>query len=227
MKHVLVTVACLFFPCIALSAPADSSSVDNTRPNSLQAGAWAIQFTADGGFDGGGALFKRHFNPGHALRFGLAFSLSSESGDVAEDTTSVAYGSGTLENDYFNVSASVVSQHYLNLQGPAHAYLGVGPFVSFSEYHNKRDLLEFGKRRQDSNDRDTLRVGGTLIVGAEWFASRSLSLAVEYGVRAGYSSTVEEYSNQFESGPINHGKQDTSGWFTSGGSSQFALGIYF
>jgi hypothetical protein len=227
MKHVLLVLACLVIPSIVIGAPADSSAVKNTRPNSLQAGAWAIQFTAIDGFSGGGALIKRHRNPGHAFRLGLEFSLDSRSGDFTEDTTSVAVGKGTVENDYFNVNASLISQHYLNLQAPAHVYLGVGPFVSFSEYHNEEEMVVLGERRARSNDRDTLRVGAILILGAEWFASRSLSLAVEYGVSAGYASSVEEFSNQFENGPVDHQKQDLTGWFAGGGDARFALGIYF
>lgn len=227
MKHVLLVLACLVIPSLVLSAPADSSAVEKARPNSLQDGAWAIQFTLDEGLSGGGALVKRHLNPGHAIRAGFEFSLESRSGDFAEDTTSVSTGTGTNENDYFNVSAELLSQHYLNPLALVHAYFAVGPFVSFSEYHDEEVTDRFGEHRTRNSDRDILRVGGKLLFGAEWFATQSLSLAVEYAVRAGYVSIKDEFSSQYEAEAVLHSTQDQSGWFADGGSSRFLLGIYF
>jgi len=226
MRHVLVIALCAIFPCVALSAPADSSSTVGSRPNSLRAGVWAIQFTVVGAFSGGGAFVKRQSSPGHAFRLGAEFSLESRSGDTTEDTTSVVVEKESIDNDQFSVNVELLSQHYLNPQAPAQVYLCLGPFLTYSEYRNERHTV-LGESRTDNNHSETWRAGGKFIVGGEWFASRSLSLAVEYGVRAGYVSTEEDYVTQYETGPVLHSKRDQSVWFTDGGDSRFALGIYF
>lgn len=226
MKRMLV-VACLALPSLAGAAPADSTS--GVRANSLRAGAWAVQFSTQGGFDYAGVFLKKHLAANHAVRMGAMVSLNTRSGDVSADTSSVSIGKGSLEADRFSIDVDVIAQRYAAVAAAAHVYYGVGPFFRYQEYRNEELDPETSSRTWSRTfDEESYSVGGIVMLGAEWFPSEALSLAIEYPISFGYTSTTRESSSGYVGYTIQHELEESDGWFLDAGNGvRLALGIYF
>jgi hypothetical protein len=234
-RLVVLAVACLFvlLPTLVIAAPADSASAAAGRPNSLEEGKWAILFTIDSGFNTGGVFFKKHLGDNHAVRLGAEFSVNTRSGDISSDTSSVVYESGSQERDQVGVHVELIAQRYARVTGSAHVFYGIGPFFDYREYHDEWDVAWADDREFRSYDEEYYSVGGLFLVGGEWFASKALSLDIEYLVSFGYNSSSRENVNQsYDNGgpprPTQTRNDELSGWFIDAGNAvRFGLGIYF
>lgn len=230
MKRLLFVMACLVIPSLALSAPADSTVATAARPNSLHAGAWALEYSIGSGFYDSEVNAKRHFSASSALRLGLSFSTESASEDRSLDTT-LTIASIHEDSDVFSIRLDLVLQHYPNLSLPAQFYFGVGPFVQY--YDSKSD----GRQEADpsfdisydySREQESFTGGVTFGVGAEWFASRAFSLFTEYDLEGGYAKWKQTRTSDPDGAytPLTD-TDETSQWFLRTGSARFGLGFYF
>ena len=234
MKSVLVLLTLLVIPGQILAAPEDSTAADPGRPNSLKDGAWAAQFTIDDWFNSAGVFFKHHFRDDAAVRFGAGFSVGTSEGDISTDTLSAPLETGSETRDRYSVSFEVIALKYSNPLASAHFYYGVGPFFGLSRSENEQQLTHVGgplSGRSDyrQNETDSWQAGAKVVIGAEWFASRALSLNLEWGVSGGYRSTTREYTNDYAEPYYSptHGTEEFDELFIEGGSARFGLSIYF
>jgi hypothetical protein len=223
MRHVLLLIACLVLPSLALSAPADSTSAANTPRNSLRGGAWALQFDINGqllsidSFAGGLSL-KRHFSPRSALRFGVGVSaasrdLNTETGIAREVNENSA---GTF--------LEVAYQRYTNPDAVVHLYWTVGPRVSYSNVTNESTTESLYRREEDKQ----WAVEGIASLGTEWFLARQFSFHGEFFARGGYVSEKQTFESKTTGQPSNKATQENTGW--SGGISnsvRLGMSVYF
>jgi hypothetical protein len=231
MKHVLLVLACLIIPSIVLSAPADSSAVENTRPNSLHAGAWALEFSFAGGFYDTELTAKRHWTSQSALRLGFSISTDSRSQAFAADTT-VTVRSQSYDSDDLTTRVTLVFQHYPNLSAPAQFYFGVGPFVGYSRHTENGERMDsdpfYGYTDHYTREDNTWSGGATFLIGAEWFVSRALSMSAEYNIDGGYRKGEATRTTEREgAGAPLRETDDWSEWFLQTGNARFGLGFYF
>jgi len=228
MKRFLpVAAACiaLTLPCVLQAAPADSSSTAPHRPDSLHKGAFALQLLLDGGLDSGGIALKHMIRDRQALRFGLIFNVNTLEGDASEDTSATAITDQHSDRTHTSVETSVIIQRYANSFAEARFFYGFGPFVGLT--HDSATLSStFGS--DETRENTSYSVGVLAVIGAEWFASRAISLDLEYDVSAGYRSLTSETTSTAVGNPTLHNKNDASGYFFDAGDAvRFGLGIYF
>ncbi len=226
----MVVVLCLVAAASFARAAEPDSTATHERPNSLQKGARAIQFLSYDWMRSGSIYFKQHRAADHALRLGLSFSADANDIDVNSDTTGVATQEGWDEQSIYGVSIELIMQRYANVFASAHVFYGIGPFFSITSSHNERQrtVLASGDVLVDQQDFDSWSAGGRIVLGAEWFISRALSLDMEYYVSGGYQSTTRESWVQPEPPlPVFHTKEEGDEVFVSGGSARIGLGIYF
>jgi opacity protein-like surface antigen len=230
MKSFVIVLAFLSLACTAFAAAPDSTATPGARPNSLHAGAWALQYSFLGSFNDNQVSAKRHLTPRSAIRLGLSFSTNSRTQDESLDTT-VTLATQHIESDGITVRSDIVLQHYAKLSLPAQFYFAVGPFVEYSHYDEKgrRDAVaDFGLPSDETEKQERVSGGATARVGAEWFASRAFSLFTEYGLEGGYTkSTDSRTTNDDGAAPALHDQSESSGWFLGTGSARFGVGFYF
>jgi len=130
------------------------------RENSLEEGAWALQFGIEGQFINvgsfaGGLSVKRHWSPKTAWRAGVSIQA-----DAAEQSSSQS--TVIRENDGSGATVSLIFQRYVNPDADANVYWGVGPTSTFSRVSStaRSDSLT-----QESSRR-VLEVGAAGILGA-------------------------------------------------------------
>lgn len=161
MKRITVMLAAVLV-CAALASPAAAE-----RENSLRDGAWALQFSINGGdfFSlssfAGGVSVKHHFSPKSAIRAGASFGVSSGS------ATSSSGREG--EGDNRAVSLSTLYQRYVNPTADANLYWGVGPYV---RYEDGVQEAQAGDSLTTVSESESWGTGLSVVLGVEWFAAR-------------------------------------------------------
>ncbi len=189
------------FPAFAQNS--DSlPSIEKKRPNSLKPGTWALQFQISdnfrsfSGLQGFGVSVKHHFSRTNALRFGIGGSLSTS--DFDDDARSFQADTvrqkriGGSEGDAQSVDFAAQYVIYVAPQADVTFFFGSGPLVRFS--HSKYDEVDgfsYGTTtgtRSYLTDEDRWTIGLAALSGAEWFATKSISLHAEYGLSLEYQS---------------------------------------
>lgn len=224
MKAFMLVVLCLLVPAASIAADADTTATG--RPNSLRAGAWAVQFSVNGYLSSGTVLFKHHFARHHAVRFGLTMDAGATAEDYSLDTTRTI-ATGRYENDYLSARVEATVVRYANPDASAHFYYGVGPYFEYAQSHYET-VFEEEVTRSRTRDYDAYEVGGMVLLGGEWFASRAMSLHVEYMASLGYESYDDEFVYHWEGqGADNRERVEGDRWVFDAGSVRFGLGFYF
>lgn len=209
--------------CGAVLVAASVVPAEAQRENSLEAGAWALQFSVEGefiavsSFDGGLAL-KRHFSPRSALRMSVAANVN---GTDHESSNGI---SQSIEFDGVGVGVSVLYQRYVDPDADANLYWGVGPSVGWgneSQESVRADSLVF------LSEFDSWSVGIDAVLGVEWFAARVISFHAEYIGSARF--TRRKDSNEAKNGTtIDMQERTIDSWsIAEGGAVRFGLSVYF
>jgi len=229
---------------------AQTQSLDST---SVKEGIWALQFGIANSFtltsfQGATIGAKYQLSDKNAIRGGITISgstndgTSSNSGSI-DDTS---YGSTPGSNSTKSANVSFVLQYlwYMNPNGPVHFYTGLGPLVSYtysktsvnSPYlYNAYDAGSYRgywEHQIGTSNSTQWGVGGSGVVGVEWFASRWLSIHADYNesvqYRWGSNSSSQDnsstYPNYISSHTDSSGK--SKGWTLSSSGVAFGLNIY-
>jgi opacity protein-like surface antigen len=228
-RVVLVVVLCLVAAAPFARAVEPDSTASPERPNSLYKGAKAIQFQFSDFFEAGSIHFKQHRSAGHALRLGLTFGGNLSDLEASVDTTSAPVLKGTGEANSYSVDIELIMQRYANVFASAHVFYGIGPFFTTFSSHSERQVTELstGESIFEEQDHDSWSTGGRIVLGAEWFISRALSLDLEYFISGGYRSATREASSHYQFEPDIHSIEESEEVFVNGGSARIGLGIYF
>jgi len=212
----LVCALCLLLLPVSLNA--------QERANSLSDGAWALQFSFDSGFSGGRVAAKYHLSDKNALRAGLSFF-----GSTSDLEGSSSFGETFDQDDDFAITnGELLFVRYPRPLAAAHFYFGGGPYVQYREQNRHQfDTDPVNGPVERIREEESIEAGLTGILGAEWFASRALSLHVEYMIRGG------KFRRDYKESTTSTFDYDTyettnEGWeFEAGDRVMMGLAIYF
>jgi len=209
---------------LATSLSATTAKAEE-RPNSLRDGAKAFQFMFESGLSGGGVLFKNHFGARNALRLGFSgrFSMADE------ELEALGIGTGDYENDYASLGSDLMYLRYVGPMKSAAFYFGTGLFFELSEQSRVRSEYEFGVGTYyESSEDEATTVGILGALGAEWFITETLSLAVEYAISAGYRwYERQEYYERTGDPPHGNNWSGHSWEVDASRYGRIGLGLYF
>jgi hypothetical protein len=217
MERVIQTAA-LTLAAIALFV----SSAAAQRANSLEDGAWALQFGVEGDFISvdsfaGGLSLKRHFSPQSAFRVGINASAQDSNRD---------YSDVDIENgsDSWRTGINAIYQRYVKPDADAVVYWGVGPAFDYSHSSNTTTR---GDSLSSESTSKTWSVGAEAMLGVEWFATRVISFHAEYVAGFDYYSQTNVYETNYY-GVVDRRQENRDGWSSSLDSGvRFGLSVYF
>ncbi|MDH4337859.1 MAG: hypothetical protein OEX18_11365 [Candidatus Krumholzibacteria bacterium] len=217
MKRVLqAIVVALAVVALAVSGAAAQ------RANSLEDGAWALQFGIEGQFISvnsysGGVSLKRHFSQKSAFRAGI----SASAGDSERDHSDIDQVDGA---NSWSTGLILAYQRYINPHADAVLYWGIGPAFNYSHssYNTSR-----GDSLSSEITSKRWSVGADAMLGAEWFATRVISLHAEYFAGFDYFSETESMESNVNGSLVSR-QSNREGWSTSLTSAvRFGLSVYF
>lgn len=229
----------LFFSGVVFSQPDYEYPIKNNSK--------ALQFSAlnnftIGDFQGGAISFKYHLTKGSAIRGGVSYGVSFLDEDYAGQNTiydtSVTTLFGKQKSNSKEISASI--QYLWQMEGfySTSFFYGAGP--SFGIIYNYRFInLEesgplFNETREQINKMRLKYFGASLVLGVEWFASKSISLHAEYGASLNYYWSKEElnYYRDYDSGLYiykykTNERLETKIWRFETRTVKLGLSVYF
>lgn len=208
--HVLILII-LCLPDLGVGQPADSTNIH--RAHSLKDGAWALQFKLNNlfkldDFQGATVSAKYHLADKRAVRLGIDISTYYEKNDDG-----LAYeDKSDIQRLKFNMQYIV----YPSLRKNLYFFWGIGPSFSFARMHRKSEhaIPDLESTSQ------YLNAGLQAAIGAEWFATREISLTADYSTLAEYNWVTETTSWQDNVSKKNQFKLDSL-------PARFGLSVYF
>lgn len=169
---------------------------------------WSLQFGISETlmlttFDGTSLSVKRHLSSNRAFRFGLSPSSLGETRDFANDPNTVNFDEQVFGAEV-DFSLMVISYSYLDR--PVQFFWGIGPIlnIGYSNYEAELEQIfddgeiEMTATETINEDMSRMGIGGTALVGAEWFFTPQFSLSGEYGLRSVYTVTDTELNQEIE-----------------------------
>ncbi len=216
--------------------------IEKKRPNSLKPGAWSLQFHVTSNFTLNafqGVLIssKVHFSDRKALRFGVGMGASMFDGESIRreargDTVNQATD-GEEEGDAQNFDISFLYLSYPSPSSRINLFFGTGPFFRFTRNSSERkgtgsyyDTAYVSYTFVDGFEFEKWAVGLSGVLGAEWFATKSISLHAEYGFFFEYSRGTgkSHYTRVYPTGPVTSEYEDVRKVFNIG-QPQVKLGL--
>ncbi len=215
-------LSALIFTIILTSAPANSQ--DSVAVPMLTDSSRSIQFGIDylalRTFNGKSISYKVHNTRSNAFRFGLSFSGSLN----REETTVKRYSGDTLISSRFaketpdpNAYLMFTSEYlmFVPVSGDLYLFAGAGPQAGFSQ-----TVYDSESSRSWS-----VGLGGTF--GAEWFASRSISIHAEYTASLSYHMSSRSEWDVRSTLERTLYETDESSLTLRSGNVLFGLSVYF
>lgn len=204
--------------------------VDSTqRDNSLTEGAWALQFSVSNNFTlssfkGSVLSAKYQISPTRAIRFGISGEASGYRTDYPDSDPS------NLDWQSFEISAAYL--FYSSPHKDIFFFWGPGPLVGLQRYHSEGSNSGVDYTGSETRTNSTWTLGISTVAGVEWFATKWLSIHVEYGISGTYSwltaSHVIDRVSTDPSIPSLHEdySQTTKSWQISGTGVWLGASIY-
>ncbi len=234
--------AILFFAIPSPVFAGDEVEDSRTRANSLEEGAWSVQFgitdeIALKPFNSMGVSVKRQTSPRSAFRIGANIGLDIDNGD-SDDVTSVAdtVATGAVyerDDNSLLVQLDLLYMRYANPDADVNFFVGTGPLVRFER--SDEDLRK--TRTSQGNTIDevtgryerTWRIGAIGVGGVEWFATRSISFHAEYRTWLSYGRTKIDSETNRPGDPDYLRQVGTSNsfWDFHGNKVTFGMSLYF
>lgn len=189
-------LAAVLFALLPAAAPAADSLAVAVRPHSLLPGNRALVFEI------GEFLKLEAFN-----RMGIAVKLQHSRTRATRISLTARHSHTDMLHTYeldppddhrtdqlYTVSAldaDVLRLHYREAAGSIHPFWGWGPVMKADRRKLDQDRLDSAEEGEDRSTYDAVDVslGGGLktVLGAEWFATREISLHAEYGLTLVYT----------------------------------------
>jgi hypothetical protein len=203
---------------VTLLVPAAARAQDAERAHSLEPGAWALQFSIGGNFrlesfNGSTISLKRHSSARSAWQLGLSPSF----GSAQEKRTIGPSDSITVMDRDSDTAGLEIDLNYTRYPRPGRTmnlFWTLGPEVSWSRGSQSEVGFEASDRAWS--------VGLGAKLGAEWFATKTLSVHAAYG--AGFSYRSFRVTEEFEGAPERTVEFDS--WTIGGRSVQFGASVY-
>lgn len=194
------TIFALLIICVSLSAQQNDSS-----RNSLTKGKLALMFAVNkdfevSGLDGGTITLKYNLSRKFGVRAGASIYYQNDDGNNFD------YYSGYIGNELFkdeNYQVNMYLVYYPNPNDIVNFYLGLGPLYSWS--YTERYWKLQAETIHDYNH--LWYLGAGLLIGAEVFPTRSISLLAEY-LPYFYFGKLYEYRYRSDLGYTEYKKRD-------------------
>lgn len=177
---------------------AETVEVPSAR-NSLRSGSWSLQFEVAENFkvkDFNGFLFslKKHTSAGKAFRLGLGVSGSISDVNLSSTFQQDSFFQQTSQDADLDAQSIDFVLQYLSYPSPdaeVNLFLGGGPVVRYS--HSGSQSSYRGSTRE--SDQIIWVAGASGLLGAEWFATKSISFLAEYNLSLEYQ--LKKRANTF------------------------------
>jgi hypothetical protein len=164
---------------------------DHHAENSLESGAWALQFRiwpdfTLASFQGATISAKKQLSPTSAFRFGFtpdaSYRTTGSEEDGEEDPRSISQNT-----QWLSIDAQWL--RYTSLRDEVTLFYGAGPEFSFER---REQTTEDDRTGFENSDIGTFIGAGVLgTVGAEWFMRSNISLTAEYQTSLRYLREVD------------------------------------
>jgi len=223
-KSLSVTIALLLIQTHMSAQPSETQQWLTDSSRSIQFGIG--NYLSLNAFDGKSISFKLHNTATNAIRFGFTLSGNTASSDattetIVDDTLISTTTTSTDPTFSINVDAFVHFLWYLDTHSDVFPFIGIGPMVGFVRN-------EYVSTSSSSLTR-TLGVGAEAVVGAEWFATKNISLHAEYQATALFEYTrYESYEPGTVGGqtPSKNFKRTIKSWAIRSRTVVFGLSVY-
>jgi len=212
--------------CALVAGGPTGAFAQTDRVNSLQDGAWALQFGIGGNFtlntfNGATISVKKHFSDRSAVRAGVTLTAQSSDShtEVAfEDTVNSIVAQS--DRDTYGVSLGLEWVRYLRPEARWSFFAGLGPSISFSHSTNTDESSDRSFVRTDRSNLWGFGVNG--LFGGEWFATKVIGIHAEYRMGAGYNKVSDDTDNSDF-----HVHREGKSWSLSPGFVRMGLSAYF
>lgn len=200
---------------------------------SISGGSMALQFSVAGdlfnldfnALQGSVISLKYHLSDLNAIRFGVSFDGTFE--DYAYDRTHLTDETRKEEQDddvTFGLRLQFL-HHFLRPDRPVAGYVGIGPKF---DYYYSQHLEQFFPTGIIEYETRATTVGGTALIGIEWFPVHYASLLLEYSVDAEYYwDEVTSLTGSPLDGSHIHTSQKLNHYRVSANAVQLGLSVYF
>ncbi|MCX6830448.1 MAG: hypothetical protein NT002_14370 [candidate division Zixibacteria bacterium] len=220
---------------------AQQEPTKKARPNSLQKGAWSLQFELDNDFrprtfEGSILNIKRHYSERTAVRLGVSITVNV--GDQETVTNSASANQLDEQHFYdvdFNHSSYDLMLQYLYYpvrRSEVHLFLGLGPHLGFT--HNKEDAVVrdrvrlISTRREFRSRSSSWTLGGMGVIGVEWFLWHNVSFLAEYGILLDYQwENWKDNERIYPDGRMTAQTRDRHSFNVRGRPVKFGMSVYF
>jgi hypothetical protein len=206
-------VAFVLLVWAATQADAQSAETQAAPKNSLEKGAWALQFALDSDnlltSYGGSVALKRHVSARTAFRVGFDYGLLTQDQEFE--------AGATTDTNYQNFGMFVHFLRYTDPEAPVHFFWGTGPFGSYS----RSESTQSESYATSESVAETWSVGIDGRIGVEWFATRTLSFHAEYFGTASFQRSERTTTT------VDTFKSTQDQWRLTRGPVVFGLSAYF
>jgi opacity protein-like surface antigen len=236
MKYALA-IALLLVLLMPNCSTADSDAPD--RAHSIVRGAYSAQVDLKTeaypiSQSGLNVAFKRHGGERSALRLGVHYRWrhqdESRDQNFFSETDGELVGFRGAERSYWRLAADLLWIGYPAPGKLVNLYWGLGPSGGYSSGKTVlQDRREgrFTYEYSSTSTEDTWFVGGTALLGIEWFAIEKVSLYMEYRASVEYSSLSGEDERQGASGDRVLEHKDRESWEMNSSAVLIGLAAYF
>jgi hypothetical protein len=225
------------------SGSVETVSADERSDDALRAGSWALQFGISSNFtlisfEGLSISAKKHFSPSRAIRFGTTIAAWTEDVNMDDLYRSQDHQQSSISDADNNSLSWDISALYLFYPGPRDRlsfFAGLGPDFGYSraKHETNTNVIRDGQVIQDAeqnkwtyNRRVYLGLRGVL--GAEWFATKRISLIADYSLSTRYMWEKSETSSEYTSGSSSSSTDNDRQRFDLYSSAvQFGISVYF
>ena len=202
----MVTLGLLFTSCLVVAQDAAASTT-----NSLERGAWALEFQVQPSFlgyssTGFGIAAKHHLADRTAVRLGLTAAINSSDIEGTRrvdrffpyDSINVTTDLNGL-SDWRDISLFLHLARYVGIGSRMAFTLEAGPMARWTseEYGSTETYPDPRGVYSTANDRNVWNYGIDAQAGMEWFFRRRLSLAARYGLSASRFESRETHRYDF------------------------------
>jgi len=236
----VVVTAAVIVAQLAVSVACGQEQTEDTRRNSLEAGAWAIQFqiTEEIGlkpFNGMMISLKRHLSEGSAVRLGVNLNLNYDDTEWTDENTpadTLRYVSrSTQKQNGQSVELDLMYMGYPNVRAPVNFFWGTGPLIEYSRGHRESERVATALTetftQTDESSSHSWEAGVLGAAGIEWFATKAISFHAEYRARASYRTSEVEQSSMYDSESHVSTTADRTSWQFSAVNVILGLSVYF
>ncbi len=202
----------------------------HARENSLEKGKKALQFGVNsnftlGSFQGSAISIKKHNSDGSAWRFGMSLYLDFGGIGHSRWTEDSLIVDDNGDDNSQKIGLDLQKIFYPNREAEVNIYYGLGPTLVFE--NSKRQSYAYSSMDIRTKTDKAWRVGGRVLVGAEWFATKNISLMAEYSSSLLYRYRKTTQETRYDNGSVDGTEYSSDALQFASSYVRFGLSAYF